>query len=210
LIAIRPYLIGIAGPSGAGKTTLARAVASRLEAVILSLDSYYRELGELPLEERAKVNFDEPAALDRDLLVRQLTDLARGQALQVPIYDFGRHTRAPECTILEPAPFVVVEGLFALYWPEVRALLGTRVFVTAEDPVCYGRRLERDVRERGRTEESVFSQYTQTVRPMAERHILPTRAYADVVVSGCAPLERTCSAVLEHVSRTLRLRPAGA
>jgi uridine kinase len=202
---LKPYLIGIAGPSGAGKTTLAERVARELAAPILSLDCYYRELDGLPLEERARTNFDEPDALDRELLFSQLAQLAAGAAIEAPVYDFARHTRAPETTPVPAAEFVIVEGLFALLWEEVRALFGTKVFVSAGDGLCFERRLERDARERGRTPESVGEQYRRTVRPMAERHILPTQAFADVVVDGAGPLDLSVSAVLAHVERTRAL-----
>ncbi|HWQ55140.1 MAG TPA: uridine kinase [Bryobacteraceae bacterium] len=197
----RPYLIGIAGPSGAGKTTLAERIARDLGAPILSLDCYYRELA-LPLEERACMNFDEPDALDRGLLFAQLSQLAGGTDILVPVYDFSRHTRAPETTLLRAGEFIIVEGLFALYWEEIRALFGTKVFVAAEDGLCFERRLERDTRERGRSQESVFEQYRQTVRPMAERYVLPTRAFADVVVAGTGSLDLSAAAVLDHVGQT--------
>jgi uridine kinase len=197
----RPYLIGIAGPSGAGKSTLAAALAEALGAPIISLDSYYRELAHLPLEERARMNFDEPRALDAGLLAGQLTQLAAGEETSIPIYDFSRHTRAAGATLLRPRDFILVEGLFALYWPEVRALLGTKVFAAAPDDLCFTRRLERDVRERGRTPASVTFQYSATVRPMAEKYILPTRSWADVVVSGAEPLEHSVAAVRAHIAR---------
>lgn len=202
------WLIGIAGPSGAGKTTLAERVARDLGAPILSLDCYYRDLPGLAFEERARLNFDEPAALDSGLLVGHLERLASGADIEVPVYDFSRHLRAPRTTTLRAADFAVVEGLFALYWSEVRALLGTAVFVSAEDGLCFERRLERDIRERGRTPESVAGQYRATVRPMAERHVLPTRAFADVVVSGAALLDLSAAAVLSHVrgARALAVR----
>lgn len=194
-----PYLVAVAGPSCSGKTELARILSARLEAPILSLDSYYRELSHLPLEARARTNFDEPAALDQDLLIGQVRDVAAGRGIRKPVYDFARHTHSGEYEHIEPARFVIVEGLFALHWAELRELYGTRVYILVDDAVCYQRRVERDVRERGRTMESVFEQYQATVRPMAERYIWPTRAWADVVVSGVEPLERSTAAVLAHV-----------
>ncbi|MFB3830151.1 MAG: uridine kinase [Bryobacteraceae bacterium] len=207
---LRPYLIGVAGPSGSGKTELARKLASALSAPVVALDSYYRELSHLTVEERARVNFDVPAALDHDLLCGQLALLAAGGEIAVPVYDFSRHTRAPEVQCVRAGRFAIVEGLFALYWEQVRALLGTGVYVHTADELCFARRLERDVRERGRTPESVVAQYEQTVRPMAERYVFPERDVADVVVSGVEPLERTAAQVLEHVyAQIARREPAG-
>lgn len=195
----KPCLIGIAGPSGAGKSRLAEALAERLSAPILSLDSYYREYPDLPFAERARINFDEPAALDSALLLEQLACLAQGGEIAVPVYDFATHNRVPERILLRAGECVILEGLFTLYWEEIRALLAVKVFVATGDDVCYGRRLERDTRERGRSPESVRWQYDTTVRPMAERYVLPSRQFADVVVSGTAPLERSAAVVLARV-----------
>ena len=192
-------MIGIAGPSCSGKSELARRLAQQLSAPVMSLDSYYIDLAHLPLEERARTNFDDPASLDEEVLTRQLRQLAAGEAIARPVYDFARHTRSAEVERVEPARFVVVEGLFTLHWPAVRALLDTKVYIDVQDAVCLERRLERDVRERGRTPESVRAQYATTVRPMAERYIHPTRRYAEVVVSGVAPLEISAAAVLAHI-----------
>lgn len=202
-----PYLIGVAGPSGAGKSELARSVAARLAAPIVALDSYYRDLAHLPLEERARSNFDVPEALDGALLAEQLARLAEGREIAKPVYDFAQHIRAAEVEYVQPAEFVLIEGLFTLHFEEVRRLLGTKVYVDAPDEVCFERRLARDVRERGRTPESVARQYRETVRPMAERYILPTRQYADVVVSGADNLEAATAAVIRHIARR---RGAGA
>ncbi len=198
----RPYLIGIAGPSCSGKSELSRYLARALGAEVLALDSYYVELAHLPLEERARRNFDLPEALDHGLLAAQLAALAEGRTIEKPVYDFARHTRAPQVEIVHPGEFLIVEGLFALYWEEIRRLMGTRVFMEASDEVCLERRLERDIRERGRTRESVLEQYRTTVRPMAEQYILPTRGFADLVISGVEPLERTSAAVLAHIRST--------
>ncbi len=198
---MKPYLIGIAGPSCAGKTELAKHLAAALAATRISLDAYYRELDHLTLAERARFNFDEPAALDRDLLAAQVRALAEGAAIALPIYDFATHARTARTEHIVPAEFVIIEGLFALYWEDLRALLGTRVFVEAPDTVCLERRLLRDVRERGRTPESVQRQFRETVQPMAAWHVRPTRAFADVIVSGLEPITASAEAVLRHVER---------
>jgi uridine kinase len=198
-MAERRRLIGIAGPSGSGKTLLARAVAARTGATVLALDHYYRDLSHLPLAERERVNFDEPAALDWALAVEQVAALRRGLAIERPEYDFTTHTRRAVTARVEPGPAVVVDGIFALHSEAMRALFDLRVFVELEDAVCLERRLERDLRERDRTRESVLQQYAETVRPMAERWVLPTRAHADVVVRGDADLEESARAVLARL-----------
>lgn len=194
-----PYLIGIAGCSGAGKSELAARLAEALPAEILSLDSYYRDLSHLPFEQRAETNFDAPEALDEALLSAHLELLAEGQTIEKPVYDFVQHIRSPACERVEPGRYLIVEGLFALYWEAVRRRLALKVFVEAPDEVCFQRRLDRDVRQRGRTPESVRRQYERTVRPMAERYILPTRRFADLLLSGVDPLERSLAKVLEAV-----------
>ena len=193
------YLIGIAGPSGAGKSYLARHLSERLQAPVLALDHYYRDLSHLPLQERARSNFDDPAALEHELLIAQVARLSEGNAIEIPTYDFSTHTRTGVTQPFQPAPFVIVEGLFTLHWPELRQLLGTRVFVDMTDDVCLQRRQERDVRERGRTPESVVEQFRATVAPMAERYVRPTQAHAHVVVFGAAPIGEVVERVLEHV-----------
>src|SRR5271167_2657311 len=200
----KSYLIGIAGPSGAGKSYLARHLADRLQAPVLTLDHYYRDLSHLPLEERSRSNFDDPAALEDRLLVAHVEDLREGKAIEVPTYDFSLHTRTGATQLFRPAPFVIVEGLFTLHWPELRGLLGTRVYVDMTDDICLQRRQERDVRERGRTPESVVEQFRATVAPMAERYVRPTQEHAHVVVFGSAPIGEEVERVLEHVRLNTR------
>jgi uridine kinase len=198
------YLIGIAGPSGAGKSFLARHVADKVHAPVLSLDHYYRDLSHLSWDERDRTNFDEPAALEHELLIGQVGDLSARRAIAVPTYDFSFHTRTRETQLFQPATFVIIEGLFTLHWLELRRLLGTTVYVDTTDEVCLQRRTRRDVKERGRTLESVAAQFRATVAPMAERYVRPTLQYADVVVSGSLPIERSVAQVLDHVRQEAR------
>jgi uridine kinase len=195
------YLIGVAGPSGAGKSELSRRLAAVLAAPIIPQDAYYHDLGHLTMEERTACNFDIPDSIDHGLLARDLRRLEAGGDAAIPVYDFARYTRTGETEHIPASEFVIVEGLFALYWEEIRGLLCTRVFVELDDRVCFDRRLERDVRERGRTPDSVRRQYESTVRPMARQYGLPTRAHADVVVGGADLLERSVARVLAHLER---------
>jgi uridine kinase len=192
-------IIGIAGSSGSGKSELSRRLSHATGAPVVSLDSYYRDLTHLPLEVRAETNFDEPASLDDALLLAQCTALAGGQAIHVPHYDFSCHTRVPGTQHIQPGEIVIVEGLFTLYWNDLRHLLHASIYVDLEDETCYARRLARDVRERGRTPESVEHQYFTTVRPMAEQYIWPTRRHADLIIRGDAQLDESVATVLSFV-----------
>jgi uridine kinase len=141
---------------------------------IVSLDSYYRGMEEIPLEERKKVNFDHPDSLDWELLHQHLQAIAAGRAFDEPVYSFADYARTTETRRIEPTEFLIVEGLFVLYWPELRAMLDTKVYVQTDPGVCFNRRLTRDVAERGRTPESVREQYERTVLPSAEWFVYPT------------------------------------
>ncbi len=184
-----PHLIGIAGPSGGGKTTLAGALCEALgEATpVIPLDAYYRDPRSSP-EQRASRNFDHPDAIDDTLLTDQLQALAAGRPVDRPVYDFSTHQRLAETIHVEPASFVIVEGLFVFHWPGLRQLLGTRIFLDATDELCLRRRIARDRLERGRTEASVRHQWESTVRPMFERYGEPTAVFADAVCDGNRPL----------------------
>lgn len=164
------------------------------------MDCYYRDLSHLAPEERARCNFDIPQALDEELLASHIQLLAQGVPIEKPVYDFARHVRTPRVEIIRPGRFVIVEGLFTLYWEAVRCLLALKIYVDTPDAVCLARRIERDVRERGRTPDSVRQQWQATVRPMAERYVLPTRRFADVVVSGTEPLAQLVATVLDRLA----------
>jgi uridine kinase len=202
-MAVKCYLIGIAGPSGAGKSYLAFHLAQMLKAPVLSLDHYYRDLSHLQLEERARSNFDEPAALEHELLIDQVADLHAGRPIPVPTYDFAVHTRTGVTQRFESAPVVIIEGLFTLYWPELRSLLATGVYLEMSDDICLHRRQQRDVRERRRTPESVVQQFHATVAPMAELYVRRTRLHADVVLSGDTPIDEGVARVLDHLRRQI-------
>jgi len=199
---MRAHIIGIAGPSSSGKTELSRQLAIRLPGTpIVSLDSYYRGMEEIPLAERKKVNFDHPDALDWELLHEHLQAIANGRAFEEPVYSFADYARTDATRRIEASEFLIVEGLFVLYWPELRGMLDTKVYVQTDPGVCYDRRLRRDVAERGRTPESVREQYERTVRPSAEWFVHPTKKYADLVVSGEEPLAESTAVVINAVRK---------
>lgn len=195
---MNPRVIAIGGMSGAGKTVLAAALAARLPGgcAVVELDSYYHPLDHLEPAERAACNFDHPSALDWALLAAHLGALLRGEAVHQPVYDFSRHTRAATTRRLDPRPFLIVEGILALYSVEIRNLAHVKLFVTAAEQECLRRRLLRDTAERGRSRASVLQQYQATVLPMAREFVLPSAAYADLIVSGEQPLERSVEQAL--------------
>jgi uridine kinase len=199
----RPILIGIAGCSGSGKTTLARELAVQLEATLFPLDLYYRDLSQFPLDSREKQNFDHPDSLESELIVEHVRALAEGHTIRRPVYDFSRHTRvAGAFEAVAPACFVLVEGILALHYAELWPLYDFSVYVDAPNTVCLNRRIYRDMRERGRTEESVRAQFEATARPMAEMYVLPSQTRASITVAGTDALDWS----IEQVLHALRER----
>jgi uridine kinase len=202
----RPVVLGIAGCSGSGKTTLATELARTLGGIHFPLDSYYRDLAHLALSERVRQNFDDPALIEAPLLAAHVAALARGETIERPLYDFATYTRVLGRTeTVRPAPFLVVEGLFTLVYPELLPLYHLRVYVDTPDDVCFERRLRRDVEERGRMPESVSRQYEATVRPAAVASIRPSAANADLIVEGTGSLDWK----VERVITELRTRGPG-
>ncbi len=197
--AIKPYFIGIAGPSCAGKSFLSKHIAQELDAGLFHLDSYYCELTHLSLVQRAHFNFDSPEALESELLIAHAHNLEHGGTIQKPAYDFTTHSRTAESEELAPRPFIIIEGLFALHWEELRRIEGTKVYVDLGEDICLERRIERDIRERGRTREAVLQQYQTTVLPMARQFVHPTRKYADIVVTGDDDISNEVDAVMKHI-----------
>lgn len=180
-----PILVGVAGGSGSGKTTVARALAAsfRAEQVqIVLMDSYYRDRAGVPFEERTRINYDHPDAFDEPLLVEQIQTLKAGRGVDQPVYDFTRHERAAARVRVEPSRVIIVEGILVLAVESLRHLLDLKLFVDTPADLRFLRRLRRDVAERGRTIDSVIEQYLATVRPMHEAFIEPSRRYADVII----------------------------
>jgi uridine kinase len=198
----RPLILGIAGCSGSGKTTLARELATELSATLLTLDLYYKDLAHMSHEERAVQNFDHPDSIEADLLISHIRRLAEGQTVEAPLYDFASHTRVKGNTQTIPAaPVLLVEGILALHYPELCSLYDFSVYVNAPHEICLTRRIHRDVRERGRTEESVRTQYFATAYPMAERYVVPSSGNASLIVEGTDSLDWSVEAVLGTLRR---------
>ena len=198
----KPVVIAIAGCSGSGKTTLAAELATQLEATLFPLDLYYRDLSEFPLDTRHKRNFDHPDSLESELIIEHVRALAAGRSIERPVYDFKTHSRTTEFELVAPAPVVIVEGILALHYPELLPLYTLSIFVEAPHEVCLLRRIDRDVRERGRTEESVREQFWATAHPMAVEYVLPSAAHATLRVNGCESLDWS----IEQTLHTLRGR----
>ncbi len=202
LLPFPPVVLAIEGCSGSGKTTLAEELARTLGGIHFPLDHYYRDLSHLLPAERALVNFDDPAMIESSLLAEQVAALARGEAIERPIYDFATHTRIPERTEhVVPGRFVLVEGIFALHYAELLPMYQLRVFVDTADEICFARRLKRDTVERGRTAESVRQQYEATVRPSGIAWVLPSASHADLVVDGTDELDWKVERVLGEIRR---------
>lgn len=193
---VRPTMIGIGGCSGSGKTTLARELAAELNATLFPLDLYYRDLSQFPLDTRHKRNFDHPDSLESELIHEHIQALSRGEAIHRPVYDFSTHSRvAGRSERVVPGRFVIVEGILALHYPDLLPIYTLTVYVDAPHGICLNRRIYRDTRERGRTEESVREQFHATAKPMAEMFVLPCQANADLSVSGCEALDWSIEAV---------------
>ncbi|MCP4644142.1 MAG: uridine kinase [bacterium] len=198
----RPRLIGTAGPSCSGKTSVARAVTDLTPEwvpVIVPLDMYYRDVTHLEFSERAKLNFDHPDALEWPLIRDHLSALARGEAVQMPLYDYATHARTADRRTVNPGGLVIVEGLFALHDAEVRTLYDASAFMDVAESVALARREERDVRERDRTPEYTRLQFAEVVWPMAVAHVLPTREFADLVLDGTVPPEVNARAIVNRL-----------
>jgi uridine kinase len=181
-----PFVIGVAGGTGSGKTTVAEKVSETLAgeetALIIEQDSYYKDLSHLPLSERVRHNFDHPDAIDFDLLTLQINELLAGQAIAKPMYDFVNHCRLPETVAVGPAEVILVEGILVFHHEPLLNLMDLKIFVDTDADIRIIRRIKRDIEERGRSFESVRSQYFETVRPMHIKYVEPSKHWADIVI----------------------------
>lgn len=200
-------VIGVAGGTGSGKTTVARTLLDRIGRTAITFlqhDAYYRDLGHLPLEEREKVNFDHPDSLETGLLVEHLGRLREGEAVEVPVYDFTRHTRSGETVTAEPNPVIMVEGILVLAEKELRETMDVKVYVDTAADLRFIRRLRRDIQERGRTLDSVIDQYRNYVRPMHLEFVEPSKRHADVIVPEGGFNAVALDLLADHVARRIR------
>jgi uridine kinase len=181
----RPVTIGVAGGTGSGKTTVSNQILERVgqqHIAYLPHDAYYKDLTHLSPEERAQINFDHPDSLDTPLLIEHVKQLKQSQAVEIPIYDFARHTRTEKTEYVSAQPIILVEGILIFSEPDLRPLFDIKIYVDTDADIRFIRRLKRDISERGRSADSVIEQYLSTVRPMHLKFVEPSKRYADVIV----------------------------
>ena len=181
----KPVIIGVAGGSGSGKTTVAKEIYRKFEdqkILMITQDSYYKDQSDMPMEERLKTNYDHPMAFDNDLLLKHLNNLVQRESINQPVYDYANHTRSEEVNVIESRDVIILEGILILEDESLRDMMDIKLFVDADSDVRIIRRLMRDIKDRGRTIDSVIDQYTSVVRPMHLQFIEPTKRYADVII----------------------------
>ena len=195
------FIVGLGGPSGSGKSTVAKRVASRLNGHVISMENYSIEMNHLPLEERAKLNYDAPHAIDMHLLESHIRDYAAGNALEAPIYDFAKHLRVSDQHEHIPArSLLIVEGILALHFAQLRPHFNLSIYLEAPDDVCFHRRKVRDITERQRTLDFILWQYKNNVLPAARQYLLPSKRYADLVVDSKADLPEVEKSIYEAIA----------
>ena len=200
-------VIGIAGGSGSGKTTLMKNIINRFgqDIAVISHDNYYNRHDDLPFEERCKLNYDEPAAFETSLMVRQLEQLRQGQAIDCPVYDFTVHNRSEEVIHIAPKSVIVVEGILIFENKALRDKMDIKIFVDTDADIRLCRRIKRDVNKRGRTLESVLTQYQTTVKPMHDQYVEPSKRYADLIVleggKNLVALDMIMNRIAQHLGK---------
>ncbi|MGX9707634.1 uridine kinase [Laceyella tengchongensis] len=197
----KPVVIGVAGGSGSGKTTVARKLVEQFadSVVYLEQDSYYKDQSHLTLEERQKTNYDHPLSFDTDLLIEQLSQLLQYKSIDKPVYDYTEHTRAPETVRLDPKDVIILEGILILDDERLRNMMDIKIFVDTDADVRILRRIERDIKERGRTFQSVMDQYLNVVRPMHLQFIEPSKRYADLIIPEGGHNQVAINLLINHI-----------
>lgn len=208
---MKPLIIGIAGGTGSGKTTVAKKIAQALpqaSVAFLDMDGYYRNLAHLPMDERRQINWDHPQAFDLDLFVSHLEQLARGEPVEKPVYDFTTHVRSSRTERITPADVIVVDGILLFVDERVRALCDVKVFVDADPDIRLVRRIQRDMSERDRPLEEILQQYLTTVRPMQQQFVEPSKRYADIILPRGGENAVAIEMILTTIQRRLDARRA--
>lgn len=200
----KPIIIGIAGGSASGKTSVARKLVKNFDddktVAIIRQDDYYRDQSHMPFQERLKTNYDHPDAFDNELLIRQIDELASGKSVEKPTYDYVNHTRSTITEVVHPSDVLILEGLFVLEDEEIRKRLDMKIFIDTDADIRFIRRLKRDVRDRGRTIESVCDQYMNTVRVMHEAFVEPSKRKADIIIPEGSHNEVAMDLLLTKIS----------
>ncbi len=183
----KPLLLGIAGGTGSGKTLVSKRIYDELgsdRVAIIEQDSYYRDQSDIPLNSRNKRNYDHPSAFDLELMRLQMQELVEGKTVKVPVYDYKTHTRKKRRRVIKDHVVIIVEGILTLFDPGIRTLMDIKVYIDTPSDTRFIRRLNRDTKERGRDSDSIIKQYQESVRPMHEQFVEPTKAYADIIIPG--------------------------
>ena len=208
---MKPLIIGIAGGTGSGKTTVAKKIARALpqaSVAFLDMDGYYRNFAHLPMDDRRQINWDHPEAFDLDLFVSHLKQLARGEPVEKPVYDFTTHVRSSRTERITPADVIVVDGILLFVDERVRALCDVKVFVDADPDIRLVRRIQRDMSERDRPLEEILQQYLTTVRPMQQQFVEPSKRYADIILPRGGENAVAIEMILTTIQRRLDARRA--
>lgn len=203
-----PIVIGIAGGTGSGKTTLTKHLKERFgeNVSVVYHDNYYNRLYNMTYDERAKINYDAPEAFETELMVEHLKRLRNGESIECPVYDYTVHNRSDETVIIEPCEVIIIEGILVFQCEELRSLMDIKIFVDTDADERIMRRIQRDVCERERPIESVINQYRETVKPMHEKYVEPSKKYADIIVVGggnnLVALDMICTRVENHIKNS--------
>ncbi len=197
----KPFVIGICGGTGSGKTTVAKKMCETLDGnvLLISMDSYYKHNPEMPLNERTKINYDHPSAFDVDLMLEQLRQLKDGKTVNIPVYDFSQHLRSDKIIVAESKRVIILEGILLFAIPEILSEIDLKIFVDVDADVRILRRLRRDVKDRGRTIDGVIDQYLTTVKPMHEQFIEPSKKNADLIIPKGGHNDVTIDIVAEAI-----------